>query len=115
MQAVWQGYVDGIDGTIFDKSLIRCMNSGNVPLLGVSAGFGMVSCGYSCNDDFRVGLSGLDDSFRPSCCGPSLSDTSLARVSHSRYLRGAEQTHPKCTTAFWRLGRVEDVPLAFNE
>ena len=32
---------------------------------GVGARFDLIPCGNGCNDDFGVGLGGLDD-----CCGP---------------------------------------------
>lgn len=41
------------------------MDGGDVVFLGVGGGFDLVSCGNSCDDNFRVGLSGLDDGRRP--------------------------------------------------
>lgn len=41
------------------------MDGGDVMFPGVGASFDLISRGNSCNDDFRVGLGGLDD-----CCGP---------------------------------------------
>ena len=64
MQAVWQRYVNRINGWIFDESLIRCVDGGDVIFLGVGVGFGLVSCGNGCNDDFRVGFGRMDDSCR---------------------------------------------------
>ena len=64
MQTVWQWDIDRVNGGIVYESLIGCVDRGDVPFPGVSAGFDLVPCRNGRNDDFRVGLGRLDDSRR---------------------------------------------------